>query len=119
MKWLFVVWLAIVFITLIVFSARFIYKLVRLENRVKVGSKLILKYLLYMMICLLPASIVAGILNTENSFVYILLLFGFDICLVVILILLRRQDKNFLWFLLTPVIPAIVFHLMAYEVKNR
>jgi uncharacterized membrane protein (GlpM family) len=92
--------------------------LIKLENRVKIGSKLILKYLLYLITCLFPASIVAGVMNTENPLIYILLLFGFDLCLVVALIKLKKQNKNFYWFLLAPVLPTVVFQLMAYEAQD-
>lgn len=118
MKWLFILWLTVLFITLIGFSIQFVSRLVKTRDRIRICAKLILKYLLYLIAFLLPASIVAGALNIENALAYIPMLFGFDLCLVLFLVLTNRQAKNFYWFLVAPVMPTVVFYLMAKEVER-
>lgn len=119
MKWIFVAWLAVLFISLLFWGYRLIRLIIKTKNWFKLCWRLILKYLLYLLLCLMPTSIIAGLINIENSIVYLIILSTINIVFVGVMIMLRKQDKGFLWFMLFPILPSIVFHLMTLEIQKE
>lgn len=117
MKWLFVIWLFVVMFSLFAFSAYFLSVIIKIENKIKIIAVLVVKYLIYLLAIIFPASILTSVLNVDNSAIYILILFLFDVVIVVFLVTTKKQSTAFFLFVFVPVLPPIVFFLMAREVK--
>lgn len=98
MKYVFILWLLIFFVGLLVFGLGFIRELIKREKPFRLSARMIAKYFLYLVMCVFPASIIGGMIGSENSFVYLTILVIWSALVVFGLVIVFKKIKTYFGF---------------------
>lgn len=119
MKYLFILWLLVMFVSLIIFGTGFVKELLKNNKPFQVSIRLVVKYFTYLVLCFFPASIIGGLIGSENPFMFIGILLTWSALVIFGLIVLSKKNKNLLWLLVFPVLPSIIFFVMRLELQRE
>lgn len=119
MKYFFILWLLVMFVSLIIFGASFFKELLKHNKPLRISIRMVVKYFTYLVLCIFPASIIGGLIGAENPFVYIGILLIWSALVIFGLIILFNKNKNLLWLLIFPVLPSIIFFVMRLELQRE
>jgi len=106
------------FASLVVFGSQFFKELAKHDNPIRLSMKMIAKYFVYLALCILPASIIVGLIGSENTFVYLGILLVWSAIVILGLVIFLKKNNDLYWLLLFPVLPSIVFWVMRLELRR-